>query len=103
MNFRDAIMGGLILVIAFLVVTRHPEDAAPPLMVGCKWPPDSMDEELRWNCVTSAAARGCALGSTEACQLERYMRLYEEDERSRFAAEHSVWLFTEGDSDVPQR
>lgn len=92
MNFRDAIMGGLILVIAFLVVTRHPEDAAPPLMVGCKWPPDSMDEELRWNCVTSAAARGCALGDRESCDMDQRLHQNETAERARYAEEHAAWL-----------
>lgn len=97
MNVRDAIIGGLILVIAFLVVTRQPEDAVPPMPEGCLSPPEAMEEGLRWRCVVGEAARGCALGSLDACRLERHMFLYEEDERSRFAVEHSVWLSTKGD------
>lgn len=97
MNVRDAIIGGLILVIAFLIVVRQPEDEVPPMPEGCLFPPEAMEEGLRWRCVVGNAARGCVLGSLDACLMERHMYIFQEDERTRFAVEHSVWLSKKGD------
>lgn len=98
---RDAVIGVLIFVIAILILNRtnHPENKVPPLPQGCLFPPDSMDDGLRWRCVIGAAARGCALGSQKGCELEQYMHINEAAERLRFATEHDVWLSANKRSD----